>query len=484
VEGARDSMKALAVGELAMQVDLDEEGKEQEDNATATKKASEKEGGEGMGEVQMGVLEMVKGMRLFMDKEEGNLKVKGVSLHEGDEVVSVKEWLQDTQGEDIEVVEEQVLGDGVGEGDRSVDTLFSGGLDNDMLGFLDCIESGGKDEDAERKRGEDKKRRRDEGGFKVNNRGLLGTFGWEEKERREKGDVRWERKVSRGEEVVKEDMPLPKEYRLGLEKRGEELHSSARGRNSMGTGRSAIFPKGGMERGEDRNWIASFTKAGCISCKGESGELNHKGRRNEPIVLVVGDEAVPMGVGYTKGGDEDLGCAWIFKKEHLRLGEVAGILNRINKDKQENDKESGRRPHEFFLPNGSKILVSSYVHLRKEGLQGYMEDFASMVKEVWAVTGDCGVEVLPVVPVVFPGLDKEGGRLISGVRKWISWMSQEAGRVELLHLSGTGGREEGEEAGGPVFVRPTGLLLRNQRKESKELGQRGNVLSLVKGTVA
>ena len=86
------------------------------------------------------------------------------------------------------------------------------------------------------------------------------------------------------------------------------------------------------------------------------------------------------------------------------------------------------------------------------------------------------MEVLPVVPVVFPGLDKEGGRLISGVRKWISWMGQEAGRVELLHLSETGGREEGEEAGGPVFVKPTGLLLRSQRKETKELGLRGNVL--------
>jgi len=44
-----------------------------------------------------------------------------------------------------------------------------------------------------------------------------------------------------------------KEYRLGLEKRGEELHSSSRMRNSMGTGRTALFPKAGKERGEDRN---------------------------------------------------------------------------------------------------------------------------------------------------------------------------------------------------------------------------------------
>ncbi len=203
----------------------------------------------------------------------------------------------------------------------------------DRFDFLECIENESVDEVAEKKRGEEKKRKRDDGGFRVNNRGLLGTWGWEEKERREKEDGRWKRKVSKDGVVSTEDMPLPREYRLGLEKRGEELHSSSRMRNSMGTGRTALFPKAGKEKGEDRNWVATFTKAGCISCKDEGGALNHRGRKNEPIILVMGDEAVPMGVGFTKGVEEEQGCGWVFKKEHLRLGEVAGILRRIKKVK-------------------------------------------------------------------------------------------------------------------------------------------------------
>ena len=121
------------------------------------------------------------------------------------------------------------------------------------------------------------------------------------------------------------------------------------------------------------------------------GEINHKGQTGHPIIMVVGDEAVPSGVGFTKGKEEEQGCAWVFKREHLRLGEVAGVLKRLNAAKQESDREGGRRPHEFFLPNGSKILVGSYSHLRKEGLDGYVEDFSQMVKDVWGVTGDTGI---------------------------------------------------------------------------------------------
>ena len=115
--------------------------------------------------------------------------------------------------------------------------------------FLECIENEGVDEVAEKKRGEEKKRKRDDGGFRVNNRGLLGTWGWEEKERREKEDGRWKRKVIKDGVVSTEDMPLPREYRLGLEKRGEELHSSSRMRNSMGTGRTGCFRRQGRKRG-------------------------------------------------------------------------------------------------------------------------------------------------------------------------------------------------------------------------------------------
>ncbi len=66
-----------------------------------------------------------------------------------------------------------------------------------------------------------------------------------------------------------------------------------------------------------------------------------------------------MTVGYTKMGGVD-SCAWVLKKEHLGLDEVAGILKRLNEEKREFDKGRGKRVHDFFIPPGSKVLVSSY----------------------------------------------------------------------------------------------------------------------------
>ncbi len=43
------------------------------------------------------------------------------------------------------------------------------------------------------------------------------------------------------------------------------------------------------------------------------------------------------------------------------------------------------------------------MHLRREGLEGYIENFNAMVSEVFGVTGDIGIEVLRFVPVVFEG---------------------------------------------------------------------------------
>jgi hypothetical protein len=124
-------------------------------------------------------------------------------------------------------------------------------------------------------------------------------------------------------------------------------------------------------KSETRNWMASFTKAGCVACRDEQGVLNHKGRDGQPGVLIVGDEAIPTTVGYT-GRDRNDGkgdsCAWILKVEHLGLEEVGNVLRKINLDKKAADKASGKGEHDFFMANVSKILVGSYVHLRKEGL--------------------------------------------------------------------------------------------------------------------
>ena len=100
-------------------------------------------------------------------------------------------------------------------------------------------------------------------------------------------------------------------------------------------------------------------------------------------------------------------------------------------EKKEWDREGGRRQHELFIPNGSKILVGSYTHLRREKLEGYISDFNNMVKDFWATMGDIGIEVLPIVLVDFPGIDSLGGGgscwLVSGIG-YSGWGSRWRGR--------------------------------------------------------
>ncbi len=210
-------------------------------------------------------------------------------------------------------------------------------------------------------------------------------------------------------EKVREKIPLPDGFVLGKESKGMEMNNSGRLKNNFGTNREALFPGGPGMKSETRNWLASFTKTGCVSCRDEDGKLNHRGRDGLPVTLVVGDESVPNVVGFTtkdrNGGKGDT-CAWVLKVEHLGLEEVSGILRKINLDKRASDRANGKREHEFFVPNGSKILVASYVHLRKEGLDGYITDFNNMVRNIGGLTGNTGIEVLPVVPVVRDGMDK------------------------------------------------------------------------------
>jgi hypothetical protein len=47
-----------------------------------------------------------------------------------------------------------------------------------------------------------------------------------------------------------EKLPLPESYRIGLDKRGMVMNSSARSRNNFGTNKEALFPKAGGQKGE------------------------------------------------------------------------------------------------------------------------------------------------------------------------------------------------------------------------------------------
>ena len=225
-------------------------------------------------------------------------------------------------------------------------------------------------------------------------------------------------------------------------------------------------------------------RSGCIGCRGEDGILNHTGRSGEPLILIVGYEAVPSAVGFTsKGGKVE--CSWVLKKEHLRLEEVAKLLGRINQEKKEWDRDCGRRAHDYFIPNGSKILVGSYTHLRKEGLEGYVTDFNNMVRDVWIPMGDIGVEVLPIVPVVYEGLDEKGGELLAGVKNWVEWVAEEKGRESIRELAQTGGAEMGWRKSSSVIYRPcfASMTSKEKRKEGeeREWSNRGNKVEIVRG---
>ena len=270
----------------------------------------------------------------------------------------------------------------------------------------------------ERKREENWKRKSDESDRMLRVKGLKVMSGWEDRAQESRENPIWSRTVEKEENgtVVREKkkIPLPEEYDLGLDSRGMGLNWSNRKSTYFGSNRRPLIGKE-KGRGEKVNWMSNFTRSGCIGCRGEDGILNHTGRSGEPLILIVGDEAVPSAVGFTsKGGKVE--CSWVLKKEHLRLEEVAKLLGRINQEKKEWDRDCGRRGHDYFISNGSKVLVGSYTHLRKEGLEGYVTDFNNMVRDVWIAIGDIGVEVLPIVPIVYEGLDEKGGELLAGVK--------------------------------------------------------------------
>ncbi len=132
---------------------------------------------------------------------------------------------------------------------------------------------------------------------------MKGLPGWERKSNAVKDSERWKRKVVRWEKTAEgkfvrkecvERIPMPEEFDLGTEGKGLEMNNSGRLRNNFGINREALFSAGPGKKTEMRNWIASFTKAGCVSCRDENGHLNHKGRDGQPSVLIVGDEGTPL----------------------------------------------------------------------------------------------------------------------------------------------------------------------------------------------
>ncbi len=126
---------------------------------------------------------------------------------------------------------------------------------------------------------------------------------------------------------------------------------------------------------------------------------------------------------------------------------MIGILRKINLDKRASDRAHGKREHEFFFPNESKILVASYMHLRREGLEGNIGGFYTMVRNVSGVMGQEWIEVWPVVPLARKVIGLMWRELIGGVRERVQWIDEKSGRVSVENLVWKCGREMEEIVG-------------------------------------
>jgi hypothetical protein len=164
----------------------------------------------------------------------------------------------------------------------------------------------------------------------------------------------------------------------------------------------------------------------------------------------------------------------------LSLDEVPGVLRKINNEKKEWDRQNKRKEHDFFLAEGSKILVTSYAHLRREGVEGYILDFNNMIRECSRECIEYGIEILPCVPTVSGEIDVVGKMLIAGVQDWIGWIGKETGRKEMEELAKTGGIEVDEKQKGSVQYKP-GFVKVEQKRDDRQRGGDRRVLEMVRG---
>ena len=352
MDEATSSMEMMDVGTSGMVEQPGSTGA-----ALDSEKASGQQGG-GLIELARKGLEKLRekleGRMLWRSKEDGKLRVKERSMAKGMDGVEIclEELVE--EGEDVVVDIESEQGEQGSEGKAvSISSVTTAGY-----GFLDEIGDEEKDEELEQKNSENRKRKGREENATLKVKGLKNAPGWRERAEKSREDERWKRVVEKEDEGIKEEkvekIPLPDSYDLGLDIRGKELNSSVRKNHNFGANKKAVFPKSNGGRGEEKNWLASFTRGGCVECRDVKGDNCHVGRSGEPVILVVGDEATPSAVGHSKKGEQN-SCCWVFKKEHLGLNEVPGILQRLDEEKKAWDKDSGRRSHKFFCQMGARF---------------------------------------------------------------------------------------------------------------------------------
>jgi hypothetical protein len=158
------------------------------------------------------------------------------------------EWMDESEAGtvEVEVVEEEKEADSMSVRSSDSKKIRAG------FGFLDKMEDEERDEELDRVRSTGRKRKRGDGETEEK-KGLIGTAGWEWREREGTGEKRWKRETTgwtvgeKGEKVSTktwEKVPLPECFRLGLEERGKRMNHSGRPKNNFGVNKAPLFPGG------------------------------------------------------------------------------------------------------------------------------------------------------------------------------------------------------------------------------------------------
>jgi hypothetical protein len=425
--------------------------------------------------------EVMRGKTIVRNKVTGEIRVldKPEENMEEEEELNYDELVGDDENHiDLMIEVEESM-----QNDKIWNTFGStGSLDGHS--YLDDLAEVEREDD--RKRESVKKRKKvEEEEVEIKIKGLKVSPGWVERTKEALEDEKWQRividKTGRGDGAGKErreGMTIPDSHDVGLDRRGSILNSSNRRAHNFGSNKMPLFARKDGGKGEGRNWTASFTRAGCVACRNEMGILNHRGRGGEPIVMVIGDGSVPSVVGYTIEGKEEC-CSWVIKKELLSLDEVPVILRKLNQEKKEWDRMNKRKEHEYFLQEGSKVIVVSYAQLRRDGIEGYIQEFNNMLRECNREIVEYGIEILPAVPTIGAGIDELGRIMIAGIQDWIEWIADTTGRREIKELAKSGGMDKKQNQEGWIQYKPSFVKTEVRKDERSRVGKR--TLEMIRG---
>jgi hypothetical protein len=148
------------------------------------------------------------------------------------------------------------------------------------------------------------------------------------------------------------------------------------------------------------------------------------------------------------------------------------ILRKLNQEKREWDRMNKRKEHEYFLQEGSTVIVTSYAQFRRDGIEGYIQEFNNMVRECNREIVENAIEILPAVPTIGAGLDELGRIMIAGIQDWIEWIAEMTGRREIKELARSGGIDKKQNQEGWIQYKPSFVKTDMRKDDRSRVGKR------------